>query len=72
MGTCTVCVDYKVKLVYRDSHQSCQHLQERHALQVEAAYDVILMQKMRDRLSGDVKASIKYADVPVKKNSTQV
>lgn len=43
-----------------------------HCLQVEAAYDVILMQKMRDRLSGDVKASIKYADVPVKKNSKQV
>lgn len=40
--------------------------------QVESAYDVIFMQKMRARLSGDVRASIKYADVPVKKNPTQV
>eukprot|EP00892_Ulva_mutabilis_P009172 jgi/Ulvmu1/6627/UM003_0265.1 len=40
--------------------------------QIEAAYDVIFMQKMRARLSGDVRASIKYADVPVKKNTSQV
>ena len=57
----------------QQGHDSACELQPiSHALQVEAAYDVILMQKMRDRLSGDVKASIKYADVPVKKNSKQV
>lgn len=43
-------------------------------MQVEAAYDVLLMQSMRSRLSGemDVKNSVRFADVQPKKSAKQV
>jgi len=39
------------------------------ALQIEAAYDLLFMQSMKRRLSGelDISNSVRYADVPTPK-----
>jgi hypothetical protein len=43
-------------------------------MQVEAAYDLLLMQNMKARLSGEmnVKNSVRFADVPTRKSVKQV
>ena len=43
-------------------------------MQIESAYDILLMQNMRARMSGqmNVKNSVRFADVPSKKTAQQV
>jgi hypothetical protein len=43
-------------------------------LQIEAAYDVLFMQSMKKRISGEleVSSSVRYADVPTRKRSSSV
>lgn len=43
-------------------------------MQIESAYDMLLMQNMRARMSGqmNVKNSVRFADVPSKKSAQQV
>lgn len=43
-------------------------------MQIEAAYDVLFMQSMKKRITGEleVSSSVKYADVPTRKRSGQV
>ena len=43
-------------------------------LQIEAAYDVLFMQSMKKRISGEleVSTSVRYADVPTRKRSSLV
>jgi hypothetical protein len=42
--------------------------------QIEAAYDVLFMQSMKKRISGEleVSSSVRYADVPTRKRSGSV
>lgn len=42
--------------------------------QIEAAYDVLFMQSMKKRISGEleVSSSVRYADVPSRKRSSSV
>jgi hypothetical protein len=49
-----------------------QSNQER-VMEIEAAYDVLFMQSMKKRITGEleVSSSVKYADVPTKKRSGQ-
>jgi hypothetical protein len=46
----------------------------RWTLQIEAAYDVLFMQSMKKRISGEleVSSSVRYADVPTRKRSSSV
>lgn len=39
-------------------------------LEVEAAYDVLFMLSMKQRLSGQVASSVRYADVPAKRRAS--
>lgn len=43
-------------------------------MQIEAAYDVLFMQSMKKRITGDleVPTSVRYADVPTRKRSGSV
>jgi len=43
-------------------------------VQIEAAYDVLFMQSMKKRISGEleVSSSVRYADVPTRKRSSSV
>lgn len=43
-------------------------------MQIEAAYDVLFMQSMKKRISGEleVSSSVRYADVPTRKRSGSV
>lgn len=45
-----------------------------HCPQIEAAYDVLFMQSMKKRISGEleVSSSVRYADVPTRKRSGSV
>ena len=58
----------------RNFHACIAELNDSTCLQIEAAYDALLMQNMRARLSGqmDVKNSVRFADVKPKKTVGQV